>query len=234
MRQLKIYLLVLLVFNFWTTACAGRSENQEPAAVQTTPTEALSTPTEVSETNLPTETTVPAEDTPTPTAKPQPTATTDPRNATDNPGVNATIAALLDKDTDTLLDLILLNSQPCTTQDGLGGPPKCPPGVNDGTVLSFLPVSGPGEGSHLDPNEVSRVFDYEEPVLFAVVLVQPPEIFDPVFPAGKYAVILHTQPRDFARTFRLNDQGQIIMVEYTAWSAEEELTYIAGEILYQR
>ncbi|MGD2028125.1 MAG: hypothetical protein PVI99_09940, partial [Anaerolineales bacterium] len=126
------------------------------------------------------------------------------------------------------------NAQPCTTQDGLGGPPKCPQGVADGTMLSFLPVVGPGEGSHLDPDEVERIFDYQEAALFSVVLVAPPQVYDPVYPEGSYAVILHTQPNDFARTFRLNDEGRIIRVDYAAWSAAEELASIEGKILYEK
>ncbi len=127
-----------------------------------------------------------------------------------------------------------MNSQPCTTQDGLGGPPKCPAGINDGTVLSFFPVIGPGEGSHLNPDEVGRVFDYQQPVLFAVVQINPPETYDPVFPSGSYAVILETEPQGFARTFRLGEQGEIVRVDYTVWSAEQEMSNIEGTTLYQK
>ena len=171
---------------------------------------------------------------PTPTNPPQPTATTDLQNVTDNPGVNTTIAALLNQDLETLMDSLLLSSQSCTTQAALGGPPTCPEGVNDGTVLSFFPVLGPGEGSHLNPDEVSRVFDYEDPVLFGVVLVKPPEYVDPAFPAGAYAVILEIEPMGVARTFRLNQQGEIVRVDYTAWPAVQEVQNIPGELLYQK
>ena len=225
MRQLKIFPFSLVVI-LLATAC-GSTPTVSP------PTIKKSTPTMEEQQSLSTDTPAPT-GTATPTAKPLPTATTDPGKATNNPAVNATIIALLDQNIDTQMGAILLNAQPCTTQDGLGGPPKCPEGVADDTMLSFLPVIGPGEGSHLDPDKVERVFDYQEPVLFAVVLLAPPEIYDPVFPEGSYAVILHTQPNDFARTFRLTDEGKIVRVDYTAWSTTEELTYIEGEILYKK
>ena len=231
----KICLLTLLILSFVITACRAQDS--------TTPTLTLMEPTSIPEdteldlpestptsTLAPTGTIVPV----TATNTPQPTATTDLRYVTDNPAVNATITALLDQDSETLMDALLLNSQPCTTEDGLGGPPKCPEGVNDGTVLSFFPVLGPGEGSQLPPDEVSRVFNYEQPDLFAVVLVKPPEYSDPSFPAGTYAVILDTEPMGFARTLRLNQQGEIVRVDYTAWPAEQELQNIEGNILYQK
>ncbi len=231
----KISLMSLLILSFVITACRTQDS--------TVPTLTLMEPTRIPEdteldlpdntptsTLAPTDTMVPA----TATNTPQPTATTDLRNVTDNPAVNATITALLEQDSETLMDALLLNSRPCTTQDSLGGPPKCPQGVNEGTILAFFPVLGPGEGSQLNPDEVSRVFDYEQPDLFAVVLVKPPDYSDPSFPPGTYAVILDTEPMGFARTFRLNEQGEIVRVDYTMWSAEEETQGIAGNILYQK
>ena len=225
--KLKNILFILLVLALLISACrtqeatnsnlmeqTARPEDSEPDLPDNTPTSILGSAS--------------------PTSKPLPPETVDIFNITDNPEVNATIAALLEQDLETLMDALLLNSQPCTTQDGLGGPPKCPQGVNDGTVLSFFPVLGPGEGSQLTPDEVRRVFDYEQPVLFAVVLVKPPDYSDPSFPPGAYAIILHTEPEGFARTFRLNQQGEIVRVDYTAWPAEEEVKNILGNILYQK
>jgi hypothetical protein len=226
MRQ-KNYLIILLLLNFLISACRTQ-ESPDPASLEQTTQPEATDPVLLENTQPPTD--LPA----TPTSQPLPTATTDLRNVTDNPEVNATITALLDKDIETLMDALMLNSQPCTTQDGLGGPPKCPQGINDGTVLSFFPVLGPGEGSQLTPDEVSRVFDYEQPDLFAVMLVKPPEYSDPSFPPGTYAVILDTEPMGFARTFRLNQQGEIVRVDYTAWPAEQEVQNIEGNLLYQQ
>ena len=226
MKQKNI-LIILFVLAFLISACRTQESPDSNLMEQTTQPEDA-------EPDLPGVTPTAIIDPSTPTSKPLPTATMDILNITDNPEVNATIAALLEQDLETLMDALLLNSKPCTTQDGLGGPPKCPQGVNDGTVLSFFPVLGPGEGSQLTPDEVSRVFDYEQPVLFAVVLVKPPENIDPAFPAGTYAIILDTEPMGFARTFRLGQQGEIVRVDYTVWPAEEEVKNIPGNILYQK
>lgn len=231
----KICLLTLLILSFVITACRTQ-ESTSPTATEMEQT-SLPENTELDlSDSTPTTTMAPTETMATAiaTSTPQPTATTDLQNVTDNPGVNTTIAALLNQDLETLMDSLLLSSQPCTTQAALGGPPTCPEGVNDGTVLSFFPVLGPGEGSHLNPDEVSRVFDYEDPVLFGVVLVKPPEYVDPAFPAGAYAVILEIEPMGVARTFRLNQQGEIVRVDYTAWPAVQEVQNIPGELLYQK
>lgn len=224
MKQIKRLIIVTLLV-IAISGCTSNKANETPASVQ-------NQPTEESQPVLQTDTQPAIQNSSEPTNEPSPSATLDPRQATDNPEVNATIAALLDQDLETLMERILLNSQPCTTQDGLGGPPKCPEGVNQGTVLSFFPVIGPGEGTYLNPDEVSRVFDYQDPVISAVIKAKPPEVYDLVFPRGNYAVILTIQPNGFARTFRLNDQGKILRVDYTAWDATQEIEGIEGILLY--
>lgn len=218
--KLKNFLLTLCILILLITAC--RTEN--------TPQPTLQSQTDIPEETEP----VPQESSQPASTTSLPSATPDILNLTDNPAVNTTIAALLDQDLEVLQNALLLNSQPCTTQDGLGGPPKCPEGVNEGTMLSFFPILSPGEGSQLKPDELDQVFDYQEPSLLAVVLVKPPEYMDPSFPAGNYAVILGINPMELARTFRLNHQGKIVRLDYIAWPAEQEISDIPGEILYQK
>ena len=165
---------------------------------------------------------------------PEPQVSNDLRNATDNPLVNATIHQLLEQDIDALLSSVQFNQQPCTTADGLGGPPKCGQGIEDGTLVTFLPILGPGEGAHLTPDEIERVFDYQNPQLIRVILVDQPENIDEAFPAGAYAVILEIGSEGLGRTFRLNEQGKIIRVDYAAWPAAQEAENIDGEILFSQ
>ncbi len=220
----KRCLMALLMLGYLITSCRNQ-DTAEPNLQSTT------IPTEETALELP-KTHTPTEKPNTLTSKPLPTATKDFQNFTDNPDVNATITALLEQDLETMLGAILLNSQPCTTEDVLGGPPKCPLGIYQGTMLSFLPILSPGEGTYLNPNEVSSVFDYQEAVLFAVVLVKPPDNVSPVFPVGNYAVILEIGPSGFARTFRMNQQGMIVRVDYTFWAAEQEVNNIQGKIIF--
>lgn len=179
--------------------------------------------------------TLPPPPTATTTSHPEPTNTpvpSDPRNATDNPLVNETISLLLDRNIETLLLTVQFNQQPCTTAQGLGGPPKCSPGTEEGTPVTFLPVLGPGEGAHLEPDEVERIFDYMDPQLIRVILVEKPEVIDEVFPEGVYAVVLRIGPDGLGRTFRLDVQGKIIRVDYTAWPAVQEAEKIEGQVLF--
>ena len=154
------------------------------------------------------------------------------RDATDNPIINRTIDHLLEQDLEKLLALVEFNQQPCTTADGLGGPPKCAEGIENGTIETFFPVLGPGEGAHLNPDQIQTIFDYRDPQLYQVVFVEFPENPDEIFPAGNYAVVLAIEPHGFARSFRLDDEGKIVRVDFTAWSAEEEAERIQGEILF--
>lgn len=218
--KVKNFLLTLCILILLITACRTEDTPQ---------------PTLQSQTDIPEETEpVPQESSQPANTTSLPNATPDILNITDNPDVNTTIAALLDQDLEVLQYTLLLNSQPCTKEEGLGGPPTCPEGVNEGTVLAFFPVLGPGEGGKLSPEEANQVFDYQEPSLLAVVLVKPPEYMDPSFPAGNYAVILGTDPMDLARTFRLNHQGKIVRVDFTGLLSEQEISNIQGEILYQK
>jgi hypothetical protein len=53
--------------------------------------------------------------------------------------VDAALTALSTRDGPALLSLLQRASAACTTARGAGGPPKCPPGVADGTVIEYVP-----------------------------------------------------------------------------------------------
>jgi hypothetical protein len=67
------------------------------------------------------------------------------------------IDALLSKDAKTIRPLIVFTSVPCTTDVGMGGPPKCPQGQTDGHLVDVFLYStcegatrlqGPRTASH--------------------------------------------------------------------------------------
>lgn len=173
------------------------------------------------------------------TVEPEPTesqVSNDPRNATDNLLVNATINLLLDRDIEALTEKFQLLDVPCTTADGLGGPPKCPPGFAQGTVMTVFPVSC-GEGQYLGPEPervATAIIDYPEPQLFSVVLLEPRETPEWYFPMGTYSVILEFDARELGRVFRLDDQGKIVRVNYCFISLEQEVTTTQGTILFRK
>lgn len=183
--------------------------------------------------------TVAPEPAPSDTAEPEPTelqVSHDPRNATNNPQVNATINLLLDRDIEALAEKIQLLEVPCTTADGLGGPPKCPPGFAEGTVLTVFPVSC-GEGSYIGPEPervAAAIINYPEPFLFSVILLEPHEDIEWYFPNGAYSVILTFETGEPGRTFRLDDQGMIVQVRTCVLSLEHEIMTTSGTILFSK
>jgi hypothetical protein len=68
--------------------------------------------------------------------------------ATDN--LKPIAEAFLAGDAEAIRGLVEYTITPCTTADGLGGPPKCEAGEQDGTVVRAFPVGGP-EGHFVRP-----------------------------------------------------------------------------------
>lgn len=79
-------------------------------------------------------------------------------------------------------------STACTTADGLGGPPKCPSGQAEGTLVEVFPVGG-AEGHFVGPDEMDRVLQFSVEGLYAVY--QPLPGRDPIeyWPVGDYALL---------------------------------------------
>ena len=67
--------------------------------------------------------------------------------------VDTIISALLQQDVDTIVSHVQFIQLPCTHQRGLGGPPKCDEGQEEGTVVEVFPILG-AEGFYLTPESV--------------------------------------------------------------------------------
>ena len=61
---------------------------------------------------------------------------------TGDAAIDTVLAAIESRDQESILRLVQFQSVACTTDPGLGGPPKCPPGVANGTMVEALTVSG--------------------------------------------------------------------------------------------
>ncbi|MQC27745.1 MAG: hypothetical protein DWG74_01530 [Chloroflexi bacterium] len=55
------------------------------------------------------------------------------------PAVDTALSAFRAGNLPALIGLVRMASAACTTAAGAGGPPKCPPGAADGTVVDYLP-----------------------------------------------------------------------------------------------
>jgi hypothetical protein len=115
-----------------------------------------------------------------------------PGTTTGIPDVDAVIEAVLAGDVQGRRALVRYTTFPCTSEEGLGGPPKCrDAGVADGTPVEYLPILGPGGGQPVlraDVEAGSNLLDVEVRGLYAVWRV-PEGASRPDWPAGDYGVI---------------------------------------------
>lgn len=61
---------------------------------------------------------------------------------TGDAAIDTVLAAIESRDQESILRLVQFQSVACTTDPGLGGPPKCPPGVANGAMVEALTASG--------------------------------------------------------------------------------------------
>jgi hypothetical protein len=124
-------------------ACDGTDE--APPTATPTPTTAAATPPPATATSTP----APPTATATPTSTPTPTATATPEPdvvyyaADTRTGVeilDAAIEAATSADFAALSALVVVEPTACTTAQGIGGPPKCPAGSAEGTLLTRFGV----------------------------------------------------------------------------------------------
>lgn len=77
---------------------------------------------------------------------------------------------------------------PCTTTDGLGGPPKCSPTEAQGTLIQVFPVSE-AEGHFVRPEEIDRTLEFNIDELYAVYRPTPGVDSEKYWPTGEYALL---------------------------------------------
>jgi hypothetical protein len=118
------------------------------------------------------------------------------------------IEAVEASDAAALAALAQVASVPCTTADGLGGPPKCEPGQADGTMVSVLAAAS-CEGYHLKQGDVEgslAAFLNGEVEVQAVYRSNGNDLF----PAGHALLVTFKDaqfPQGQGRAIFLNDDG---------------------------
>lgn len=105
--------------------------------------------------------------------------------------VDAAIAAILSGDSDAVRKLLIPLSLKCSLEPsgGFPQPPKCLPGMSDGSIVEAFPVGGP-EGSYVLAANAATAFRSlldSKPRLFAVYNVTTNN--EPGWPSGKYGVV---------------------------------------------
>jgi len=105
----------------------------------------------------------------------------------------------------------------CTTEQGLGGPPKCLPSQHDGTPVNVLPLLGP-EGSFLGETDVASWVAPRLRRLYAAYKVSEKAYSDENYPAGEYALVfVGDETAQVSVTLQVT-QGRIVRIDYgMAW-----------------
>ena len=183
--------------------------------------------------------TPPSEMKPSPTAAPLPAATDPPSPPATAPEtgiaeLDRTIAAVLSNDVETRRELVRLTTSGCTHELGMGGPPKCQPGQEEGTPVEHFPILGPGEGEHIEPEEVDRILDFHTEALYAAFRKIGQENMHSSFPSGEYGLVFSTAETESNAEYILvnvDADGMIVRIDFMAWPLEQVAERKVGEWL---
>ncbi len=134
--------------------------------------------------------------------------------------VNSTGVLELDKiidialrgDMDGLKSVMKFNQVKCTLAEGLGGPPKCLEGEQDGTVVEAFPILD-SEGHFLRKADLESWNGLDVSALFAVYEVSDSAYSDENYPAGQYALVFIAADQVTSWTLQV-DQGNIIRMDH--------------------
>lgn len=121
--------------------------------------------------------------------------------------IDQVLQAVASNDPDALRALIEFTNAECTHRDGLGGPPKCLEGEEEGTpmeVLAFLS----SEGSYIRRAEIDRWQGVEATGVYAVYEVNDAAVAsETYFPAGKYVILLVDEEKQPVTALRIGETG---------------------------
>lgn len=145
--------------------------------------------------------------------------------------VDAIIDAIEEEGARAVRTLAQFTEMACTTQDGLGGPPKCQPGQPEGTVVTVLPVWAQEE-AYLAPDTMNTLrFDVRR--VYAVYRVPDDAVRDDFTPPGEFGILfLNADPFPATITVYVTD-GRIVRLSYNM-DTDPALTLAqtGGDVLY--
>lgn len=138
--------------------------------------------------------------------------------------IDNVIAAVASGDRTQLESAIKYTTAPCTTREGLGGPPKCREAEAEEILVDAFPIVG-GEGSMIRKDEISNWTGVDAKAVFAVYRVSEEGVNEQYYPRGEYAVVFLTQEAESAVTLRIEDGG-IVRVDYPLNESLQDLKNI--------
>lgn len=121
--------------------------------------------------------------------------------------IDQILDAISNADAGRLRSLVEFTDAQCTHREGLGGPPKCREGEDEGTpmeVLSFLD----SEGSFLRRDEIGNWPGIAASGIYSIYEVNAAVISsEQYYPIGKYAIILTGEENQPAVALRVGESG---------------------------
>jgi hypothetical protein len=126
--------------------------------------------------------------------------------------VDNVLAAVASGNPRELYALVNYTVAPCTTAEGLGGPPKCTEGEAEGTLLEVLPLIG-SEGGFIRKNEIGRWQGIDVVALYSVYRVSETALNEEYYPPGEYLIIFVPRENEPAVDLRVANGG-IVRVNY--------------------
>jgi hypothetical protein len=121
------------------------------------------------------------------------------------------IQIVLDGDMNALRSLIRYTEAECTFEDGLGGPPRCKEGEDEGETVEVLPFLGP-EGHFIRKDDINSWTGIDASDLYAVYSVSGSAFSDPIYPSGEYAIAFINEARFLITTLQIVE-GNIVRVD---------------------
>lgn len=131
--------------------------------------------------------------------------------------------AILSGAIDERLALIEFLSTGCTHGDGLGGPPKCLEGQEEGTLVEVFPVGG-SEGGFATRETIEQTLDFWVLELFAVYAVPEDAYREDYWPAGEYALVFNRTQNEIPMPLTvLVKDGKIVRLQFHFGSTVEDI-----------
>lgn len=145
------------------------------------------------------------------------------------PHLDTLVSAASSGSSEDLVALMKFASLPCTTGDGLGGPPKCLAGEAEGTLVEVLPILGP-EGHHIRRSEIGSWPGIGGAQLYAAYRVPESAYSDEFYPTGEYGVAFLMPDKVNVVVFQVTEEG-IVRLDYHALPSFEEMLNASEVVL---
>ena len=126
--------------------------------------------------------------------------------------VDRVLEAVASGDQQELLSVVQFTEAKCTHAQGLGGPPKCREGEEEGTSMEVFPFLG-GEGSYLRQEEIGDWEGIDVSALYAVYEVSSDVQGEEYFPVGEYLILLIDSTNGEPVALRITE-GRIVRVDF--------------------